>query len=247
MENSKKVQKHFDLFSFRYKKNFSNTRLGKNIEFRIRLELIKDILSNASGGMLDCACGTGEITASVLKSGKFKIAAIVDISQKMLASAKNIISKSTCTAEVSYHNIDIFKFVPADNVRFDVILCLGLIAHTGNLHGLLLHLKSFLAPDGKILLQSSLAEHWSIRFTRFIARKRHIRLNGYDISYYKSSEIKKSVKLAGLLISESKRYCFGFPFGDRLLGKGNYWLEVFAQKFSSRYGSEGIFVITLPS
>lgn len=247
MQNSKTVKAHFDLLSPKYKENFSERKSGKSYGFRTRLELVKDLLDKASGSILDCACGTGEITAVALLTGEFKIGVIADISENMLDTARILISGIKSDTDINYCNVDIFKYKPEKDLKFDVILCLGLIAHTGALGDLLLHLKSMLTPGGKIILQSSLAEHWGVGLGRILGKKRYKQLHGYEINYYEISDIKREVELSGLIISDVKRYCFGFPYGDRLLGKGNYWLELFFKNFSSKNGSEAIFEIVLPS
>ena len=240
MNNSKKVKDHFDALSPSYRENFVLKKSGKNYEFRTRLNLVKNILDETHGFLYDCACGTGEITASVLEHGNFNKAVVSDISNEMLISAKNLISKSD---NIIFKKIDVFKYEPPTDIKFDVILCLGLIAHTGKLEDLIIHLKSMLSPNGIILLQSSLAEHWGVKFVRFVGEKSYRRKHGYDINYYTTSDIERVVESSRLKIIKLKKYCFYFPYGDKLFGIGNYWLEKYFEKFSSRKGSEGIFVL----
>jgi 2-polyprenyl-3-methyl-5-hydroxy-6-metoxy-1,4-benzoquinol methylase len=50
--------------------------------------------------------------------------------------------------QIEFVQSDVFNFKPF-NSRFDLVLCLGLIAHTGGLDILLPHLKSMLTLGGE--------------------------------------------------------------------------------------------------
>lgn len=243
MKKNKVVEHHFSSLLPSYKENFSQKNSGKSHQFRTRLSLVRSLLDRANGNLFDCACGTGEITASVLNSGDFSNVVVSDISKEMLISARNLISKNNNIENIIFQNVDIFEYKKTTGQKFDVILCLGLIAHTGRLEDLIRHLKSMLSTKGVILLQSSLVEHWGVKFERFIGAKSFTRKHGYEISYYTVSAIERVVKSSGMKIVKSKKYCFGFPFGDRIFGIGNYWLEKFSKRFSSKKGSECIFVL----
>jgi 2-polyprenyl-3-methyl-5-hydroxy-6-metoxy-1,4-benzoquinol methylase len=237
------VKAHFDQFSSGYKDQFSDKKTGTNHEFRMRLELVADLLRGRTGWLLDCACGTGEITASVLASGKYEGAVVADISLEMLGFAKASISKAVPSQVAQYKQIDIFQFQPEAGGRFNSILCLGLIAHTGQLTKLMTHLKSFLAPGGKIVLQVTLLDHWGTRLVRSLTEKKYQKVRNYKISYYTESDIEREVRAAGLRITDRRYYRFGFPFGDKISKVGNYWLEVWTRRFSAKHGSDAIFVI----
>lgn len=237
------IKTHFDHFSSAYRKSFLDKKSGKNYEFRTRLKLIEGLVAGTAGNLLDCACGTGEITLAALKSGRFDSAVVADISNEMLVFAKQHIMAASLSVDIQYKQIDIFEYKPDDGQHFDIIMCLGLIAHSGHLTELLSHLRLMLAPGGRILLQSSLADHLGVQFIRLLTNKRYSRRQNYNLSYFKISDIEQSTHDSGMRISEMKHYCLGFPFGDRLFPLGNYWLEVAAQRFSAKLGSEAIFVL----
>lgn len=244
MKNSEKVKVHFDLASFGYENNYSGGKSGTTENFKTRLRLVAQNTAQASGVLLDCACGTGEITEQVLKSGTFTTAILSDISDQMLNIAKTRMAELPASTVVHYQLGDVFKYKPNLGVKFDVILCLGLLAHTGSLQTLLMHLRSMLSADGKIILQSSLANHYGIRLVRFLTSKSYMAKYGYSISYYTLKDIENNVELSSLKIKSCQRYNFGLPFGDKISRLANYWFEVFMQGFSAKYGSDAIFVIT---
>ena len=244
MSSTEKVKEHFDSLSSRYEQNYFEEKSAKTYDFRTRLRLVTRLVERDSGSLLDCACGTGEITAQALKHGNFKTAVLSDISAPMLDIAMSRISDMHVSTTVQYQLIDIFKYNPGIGMKFDVIRCLGLLAHTGSLQKLLEHLKSMLSSDGKIILQSSIASHWGVRFARFLTSKRYAQKYGYEINYYTIKEIEKYVQLSGLEIKLFQRYNFGWPFGDKISRLGNYWLEIFMQNLSSKYGSDAVYIIT---
>ena len=247
MSHAQEVKAHYDQLSSDYQHFFSDKKSGRNHEFRMRLNIVRELLGTTSGSLLDCACGTGEITAAVLASGQFQKAVVADISKEMLGFAKKQISPVASKTDVQYEQADIFKFNTSGEMKFDAILCLGLIAHTGQLSSLLTHLKAMLKPGGKIILQSSLCDHWGLRIVRLLTEKKYQRVHNYKISYFTDSDIAKGVREAGLQISNSRHYRFGFPFGDKISAVGNYWLEVMAEKYSAHNGSDVIYVLTEPT
>jgi 2-polyprenyl-3-methyl-5-hydroxy-6-metoxy-1,4-benzoquinol methylase len=242
MKKIRVVKEHFDLISSKYEKNFSGEKSGNVYDFNTRRNLVNKILNGKSGNFLDCACGTGEITSKILDSGDFKNAYVCDISKDMLDIAKSRITDTS--TKTKFINSDIFEFSPDQGVKFDVIICLGLIAHVGSLEELFIKLKKMLNPDGTIILQSSLLDHWGIKIIRLLTSKKYERQNGYKINYFTYKEILSYAQKSGLEIKNTMRYKFGVPFGDRLSRKVNYRLEVLMKGFSSKFGSECIFEIS---
>jgi ubiquinone/menaquinone biosynthesis C-methylase UbiE len=237
------VKAHFDGLSATYSRNFSRVRSGKSYEFGKRAALVATLVQDASGRLLDCACGTGEVTAIALKAGSFSHATINDISGAMLRAAKEQLKTGAFDGSLEYRQMDIRDYNPGVDERFDVILCLGLIAHVGNLGQLLGRLKAMLSRNGRIVLQTSVADHLGVRIVRHLTARRYSRRNGYALSYYSLRDIEMSCQDAGLAVQKTARYCFGLPFGDAVWARGNYWLETITQKLSARYGAEAICVL----
>ena len=244
MFHKEAVKKHFDHLSSIYSQNYIEENSGKNYDFRKRLELVMQEVSKETGCLLDCACGTGEITSQVLDDGNFSKVVICDISQEMLEIAKSRLDRKVQTSNILFEEVDIFEYIPDKSFKFDVILCLGLLAHTGELKALLQHLKSMLDENGKIFLQSSLLDHWGVKFTRFFTSKIFFEKNDYKISYFTREDIEKCAQECGLIVKKTKRYNLGIPFGDRISKSWNFWAETHMEKFAAMHGSDAIFVIS---
>ena len=233
------VASYFDKLSESHKRQFEEHASGANFNFQRRLTLACELAGESSGRLLDCAAGTGEITCTLLKSGRFDHATVVDISPAMLRSAKELLSSQITDTELEFVHGDVFNFNPS-GPGFDLILCLGLIAHTGRLDILLSHLKSMLAPGGRIILQTTLTDHPGARLVRALTSRSEVAQRGYRISWFSLRDIADACHDAGLRILDMRRHSVGIPFGDRLWPWANFQLERRLQDWSSRHGADAI-------
>ncbi len=241
------VRELFTGTSQEYASLFLARKTGKNFIFRRRLTLAANATRDISGQLFECATGSGEITAAILATGKFAGATILDLSPKMLELSGNRIKNNPAiknTTRVELICDDIFRFSRENSQRkYDLVICLGLIAHTGRLELLLNQLRELLTQDGVILLQSTLLDHPGTRVERFFSEEGYFKKHGYRINYFRHQDIEAAVTGARLKIMACKRYALGLPFGDRLWGWGNYQLERIFQWWADNHGSEAIYVL----
>lgn len=241
------VRKFFTETSEEYASLFLSKKTGKNFNFRERLLLATEATRGITGRMLDCATGSGEITAAIVGQGSFEQATLLDLSPKMLELTgsrikKNATGEKGTTVELVCE--DVFRFAGENADRkYDLIVCLGLIAHTGRLPELLKLLRAMLTKGGVILLQSTLLDHPGTRLERTVSKEAYYRKLGYRISYFRNQDIVDAVTGSGLRVMERKRYALGLPFGDRLWGWGNYQLERIFQGWGKTHGSEAIYIL----
>jgi len=245
MSNS--VAQFFQTQADAYSSYFGAQRTGNSFCFRRRLTLACEMGRQGEGTLLDCATGSGEITMAVLRSGRFAAAELVDISSNMLARARetavSLAPQIPCTFEVS----DIFDYLvhAAEAGRsYGMILCLGLIAHTGRLEELLALVRRCLTPGkGRLLLQSTLLDHPGTRLARRLRQRRYERRHGYAISYFRLCELRNAIQRSGMRIVEERRFGLCLPFGDRICRVGNYYAEQIAQRWAERRGAEILLAI----
>jgi ubiquinone/menaquinone biosynthesis C-methylase UbiE len=242
MKGNDPVATYFDKLPETHRCQFERRASGANFNFQQRLALACELGSASSGRLLDCAAGTGEITCALLRSGRFNHATIVDMSQAMLQAAKQLLTSQIKGVEIEFVRSDVFEFKPSDS-RFDLILCLGLIAHTGRLDTLLPHLKSMLTPDGRIILQTTLTNHFGTRIVRALTSRRELRQRGYRISWFSTQDIMEACHSAGLQILQMRRHILGVPFGDRLWPWANFRVETRLRKWASRHGADAIYLL----
>src|SRR6266516_6530365 len=236
------VAAYFDKLAPIHKRQFVQIASGTSFYFQTRLILTCELAGASAGRLLDCASGTGEITSALLKSGRFSHVTIVDISPAMLQSAKELLNSQVTDAELEFIHSDVFTFKPSDS-NFDLILCLGLIAHIGRLDVLLPHLKSMLAPGGRIILQTTLTDHLGTRIVRALTARRELARRGYRIFWFSQQDIADACHAAGLRVVEIRRHSLGIPFGDRLWPWANFQQETRLQNWASRQGADAIYVL----
>ena len=238
------VQEFFDGEASRYAEQFLPRKSGRGAIFQTRLALARQLSRGCSGRLLDCATGTGEISAAIYSSGRFCEATFVDISSEMLRRAHSHLSH--CSGRnLHFVQADIFHYLTAlaASAKFDFIVCLGLIAHTGRLEELLRNFRAHLADGGRILLQTSFADHWGNRLWRLLLDRRAIRHHGYAFSYYTQQQITGAVQQAQLSILDVHRYGVGVPFLEKVAPWANYKFEVSFSNWASRNGAEAIYVL----
>jgi hypothetical protein len=118
-----------------------------------------------------------------------------------------------------------------------------LIAHTGRLDILLPHLKSMLTPGGRIILQTTLTDHFGTRIIRALTSGSEVARRGYRISWFSQRNISDACDRAGLRILETRRHTLGVPFGDRLWPWANFQLENRLEKWASVCGADAIYLL----
>jgi 2-polyprenyl-3-methyl-5-hydroxy-6-metoxy-1,4-benzoquinol methylase len=236
------VATYFEKVSEIHKGQFGERESGASCYFRTRLRLTCELASGSGGRLLDCAAGTGEITCALLKSGRFNHATVVDISPGILQSAEELLTSEVTNAELEFVQSDVFNFKPSCSC-FDLVLCLGLIAHTGRLDILLPHLKSMLTPSERIILQTTLTDHLGTRMVRALTSRSELARRGYRISWFARRDIAEACDRAGLQILETRRHSLGVPFGDRLWPWANFQLETRLQKWADRHGADAIYLL----
>jgi len=235
------VAAYFEKLPQIHKCQFVQRASGASFYFQKRLAIACELAGGSAGRLLDCAAGTGEITCALLKSGRFSHASVVDISPAMLQNAEELLGSQITNTALKFVCSDVFNFKPDSS--FDLILCLGLIAHVGRLAILLPHLKSMLAPGGRIILQTTLTDHVGARIVRALTARRELMRRGYRISWFSQRDIADARNDAGLRIVETRRHSLGIPFGDRFWPWANFRLETRLQKWASRHGADAIYLL----
>jgi SAM-dependent methyltransferase len=245
---SEEVRKFWEQTAVSYTGNYADKRCGTNHNFRTRLALAGTMAKGFGGRLLDCATGSGEITGAVLEAGHFTDADVVDISQPMLDLSRERLRSLETKVRMRWVCADIFNFFESQppEPRYGLVLCLGLIAHTGRLEKLLGLCGERLTEGGGILLQTSLLDHAGTRFLRWFSARRHERKKGYGIQYYAHADIEQAVAGAGLGIRAMRRFVVGLPYGDRLSARLNYLLEKGGERWATRHGMDALYLIGRP-
>ncbi|MEO1669886.1 MAG: class I SAM-dependent methyltransferase [Cyanobacteria bacterium J06631_2] len=102
----------------------------------------------AEAAVLDLACGTGELTQLILKKNSQQNITGVDISQAMLAIARQ---KLTAYPNVNFHNATATSLPVADN-SFDLVICANAFHYFSSPEAVLLEIRRVLKPQGQVII-----------------------------------------------------------------------------------------------
>ncbi len=246
--NQRCVREFFEQQAESYSAFFdSETLSGAAVLFQLRRRLTIELLSGEKPrALLDIATGTGEITYAVAATFEFDDLLLNDISPGMVRSCQRVFNARSLAGNITWTNEDAFELLarqPPD--RFDIILCLGLIAHTGRLQELLADIFTCLRPGGVLIVQSSLTDHLGVWITTLYARSPFRRMR-HKVRAFSREEIVGAAAAAGFEFAEMRRYGFCLPFGDRILGRLNHRLEAaYAERLRKR-GGDALFKFRRP-
>lgn len=127
----------------------TNRYLANNGNIRIRQMVVRELVGSIQNArILDLGCGDGSI-ALQFADGSNAIT-LVDISSKMLEAAR-MHTPATFGATVEYINEEIAAY--QSPLKYDLILCLGVLAHVESVEAVVRKIGELLKVDGKCILQ----------------------------------------------------------------------------------------------
>ena len=183
--------------------NNTNDYLIANPIIYLRKKIVSDLLGNVNNKQLiDIGCGNGEITKDFLRCNKVTF---LDFSTNMLDLVKENIN-TDYLANSTFVNTDITRFNP--DKKFDIVICIGVIAHVDNISDFLNKLKEITADEGIILLQYSASEKLVSKFNQLrngLFSKRKYNYN-YKVNLTSTLFLKKLLVQTGLNIIKKVKY-----------------------------------------
>lgn len=188
------------------KELFEDTALYLTYDYnlQIRKETVLSFIQNKQfQSVLDMPCGTGAISLPVLPHTQ-KLT-LIDISSNMLEMALNNIPDSE-KHKVEGINDDFFKLnIPEQS--FDLVICLGLLAHVNSPKELLIKLSKVLKPGGLLIIQNTDSSHFYSHLIRlYLGVKNLVSRQPYQLNKVKSSFLEKTLEDNGLVLKKCFRY-----------------------------------------
>jgi ubiquinone/menaquinone biosynthesis C-methylase UbiE len=120
----------------------------ENPIIELRTRIVNDLIGDPNGlNILDIGCGDGSISINYLKNNKITF---LDITPEMLDLVKARISNEYIE-NVQIKNISVFDFNP--NINYDIIVCMGVLAHVSDPLELIKKIESLLTCDGIAVIQ----------------------------------------------------------------------------------------------
>ena len=130
--------------------------LRSDYNIRIRAEVVKGFVGdNFFGSILDIGCGNGAISLPLLR--QYTQLTLLDISSSMLSIARSYIPAELAD-NVKVENED-FMHADLGLQSYDLILCLGVLAHVESPADVIARMVSLLRPNGSIIVQNSDSQH----------------------------------------------------------------------------------------
>lgn len=209
----------------------------------IRSNVVKDLLGEVkNANILDIGCGDGSLSLQFLENSNHLT--LIDISDKMLEKVKEKIPDGL-EANIRLVN-DSFEVIK-DEEKYDVIICVGVIAHVPVVEALFAKIAAILKPNGKLILETTPNPYpiGRILFPYYYLRSLIIgQAPKYNKHRLKVAALKSYTDNMGLKCLQTIRYSFPLPgmshWPQSL--KLRYTLFTLNNKFFSRFGSEHIFL-----
>lgn len=216
---------------------FNNTDnyIRSNVIITFRKLLVNKLLGKIKEKkIIDIGCGNGELTFEYLNDN---YVTFFDVSEKMLDIVKSK-TPSSLKNKATYINDDIISYSFKD--KFEIIICIGVVAHVSNIEELLLKLTKLIDDDGILLLQYSDNRKLISKLNRFKAWLFKTDKYNYKINHTSSFEIEKSLTSLGFRISAKEPYFpvspFFLPFNEKnrlnlvMLSNRNRFLRFFGSE-----------------
>ncbi len=160
---------------------------GTNLRYRPNKALFEFLLQTESHRILDCACGTGQLSLWLAQHGKRVWA--FDISQNAITLARESAERSGVSNLISFDAMDARNLSYEDNY-FDIVTGKDCIHHLIKYPDAIKELARVLKPTGKAVFVEPLALNPVINILRFIDIHFHKRvgehmLTRHDLAFLK--------------------------------------------------------------
>lgn len=209
----------------------------------IRADIVKQFLgTRANVSILDIGCGDGSLSLPMLSESNS--ITLVDISENMIEKVGQRVP-AALKSNVTLIN-DSFELV-SDDDRYDIVICVGVIAHVPNVSRLWGKIATVLKPGGLLVVETTpnpyplgnlLLPYY------FIRRKLTGQAPGYAKNRLKVGDLLASATSIGLEQKAHVRYSFPLPGMSHWTHamKMKYTLFTLKNPLMSQLGSEHIFL-----
>jgi 2-polyprenyl-3-methyl-5-hydroxy-6-metoxy-1,4-benzoquinol methylase len=177
----------------------------------VRARLVGELLGNVTGArLLDVGCGDGSVSAQFLE--RPNSVTMVDFSERMLERARANATPRARGARVEFVCADLFDLDA--HPPYDIVLCIGLLAHVADPGAAVEKVAELVAPAGRCVLQFSDDDQLANRILyRHYARRRH---PPYALTRTSGRFVLETLRRVGLRPVATRRYGFVLPGAGKL-------------------------------
>lgn len=220
----------------------SQEYLTRSFNIRARAHLVGALLGKLSEtSILDLGCGDGSISRQFLSDSNRLT--LVDFSENMLQAARRETPLEYRSRTRFIHgDLTTCRFVD----EFDVVLCLGVLAHVDSVEDTLRAISSFLKKGGRCILQITDADSLHAKAMELYCALRGSKSPELDYATNRttSSMVQALAAQNGLQLLKQCRYAVPMPgmlwLSDRVLFR--YEIATAKVPWLSRSGSEVLFL-----
>lgn len=151
--------------------NVSHYLNNREIDIRIRIDTVREFARNETyHDILDIGCGNGSISLPLLNARSQLT--WLDLSGSMLATAQRSVPNHLADHVRALEGN--FITTPFDAGAFDLILCLGVLAHVDSPEEVITKIAALLRPKGALILSITDSYHFVGRFARLIGSLKEV-------------------------------------------------------------------------
>jgi SAM-dependent methyltransferase len=213
---------------------------------RIRAEAVKGFVGdNFYGSMLDIGCGNGAISLPLLRQDTQLT--LLDISSNMLSIARSRIP-AEFSENVKMVNED-FMLAELGFQAYDLILCLGVLAHVDSPADVIAKMASLLKPRGSIIVQNSDSQHpIGYLVNRYSILRNSLLSMPYTVNRLGGARLVEMFDHRGLKLTADYRYNLPVPGMARFFSSDSIYKFIkvmygtYANNHLSWVGSECLYV-----
>lgn len=233
-----------------YLRNDAHIDIRRRATRELASPLLDRLRSSAPGEharprIVDIGCGDARCSLQFI--GPDLHITLVDIAPAMLEIAAARIPEAY-TANASLVEASLESFEPA--AAFDLVLCLGVLAHVPDVREAVAKLASLVRPGGGLLLQlTDHQEPLSVANDAFHKLKRLVMSDpGYAIQKPRVGDVVEWAEAAGLRMSATRQYWVLPPLAGRLPVQVGLDLltRLYDSPSASRFGTEKLLLLTKP-
>ncbi len=178
--------------------------LGRQADIRIRAEAVQHFVGGKEcNRILDIGCGDGSISLPLLKGDNSLT--LLDLSESMLSVVRSRIPPGHSNAVQLLHGD--FMGLNFQPDSYDLIICLGVLAHVDSPARFIQKIATLLTPGGSLILEFTDARHFVGRMTRLVLDLRHLlKPPRYPVNLFSAKEVATLCGAAGLRLESVFRY-----------------------------------------
>ena len=208
---------------------------------QVRLLIINEMLKNVSfNRLLDLGCGDGSLSTPFLN--RIKELTLVDFAERMISVARNNVP-AELNSKVTFICTAIDEFSSTE--KYDVVFCVGVLAHVPSLEDAVAKVASSIKRDGVAVLEFTPNPNplGKLLFPYYwLRRKMSGNQTGYSTNKIPLSTLLEMTSKNGLQLKVLKRHYFPLPTMAWWPNQWIYHYSLFIMKnaMASKFGTEHI-------